>query len=457
MKKELLLLVVFLYSLVGSSQSILDFKQLRYEEDYSRLQTDSSTDWYRQLKYTPLNQHKTSYISVGGDIRLQYFNIQNEVWGDEPKDKDGFLFARYQAHADLHAGKYFRAFVQLQSSLVNGRLKTSGVDENPLEVHQAFVDINTFLGGKATLTLRAGRQEMFYGSQRIISVRDGPNNRLSFDALKGIFHAGDYQFDLFYSQPVAAQKGLFNDKLNKDAKFWGAYLIKNKFLHFTNIDLYYVGLWKRNASFDDGKGREKRHSVGSRLWGNVKSWKYDAEGLYQFGHFADKRIDAWTASLSTSYEFSKTKLRPTIGLKTEMISGDAYYGDNKLETFNPLFPRGGYFGLASIIGPSNLIDVHPSLAITPLRHLTWSMDYDVFWRYSRNDGIYAPHVALIYSGKKTNRRFIGQQLSCDLVYTPNSFMYFRGEFTWFKAGDFLKEVGTGKDILFTGITTWFKL
>lgn len=62
------------------------------------------------------------------------------------------------------------------------------------------------------------------------------------------------------------------------------------------------------------------------------------------------------------YKFSKTKLKPEIGLKTELIRGDREYDDNKPETFNPLFPRGGYFGLAALIGPVNLIDIHPSLS-----------------------------------------------------------------------------------------------
>ena len=196
--------------------------------------------------------------------------------------------------------------------------------------------------------------------------------------------------------------------------------------------MYYFGLWKSNARFDDGIGKEMRHSIGSRIWANKKFWRYDIEGLYQFGDFANKKIDAWTFSINTGYKFANAILKPEIGIKTELISGDATYNDNKLQTFNPLFPRGGYFGLVSLIGPANLFDIHPSFTLELSRRLFLNMDYDIFWRYSRNDGIYGPNVALIYSGNNSNQKSIGRQYSTYLEYTPNNFLYFRGEFTWFR-------------------------
>jgi hypothetical protein len=57
-----------------------------------------------------------------------------------------------------------------------------------------------------------------------------------------------------------------------------------------NFDLYYLGLWKQNAAFDDGEGEERRHSIGTRIWNMKGDWHYDMEALYQFGKFADKRF-----------------------------------------------------------------------------------------------------------------------------------------------------------------------
>jgi hypothetical protein len=438
------------------SQNIPAFKSLRYDENYASLKNDSTTNWYQKIKYHPLSKTADVYLSIGGDIRFQYFWFKNEDWGEATEDKDGYVLTRYLAHADFHAGRNFRTFIQLQSSLVNSKITTNPVEENPLELHQAFADINFIQRKNMSLVFRIGRQELSYGSQRLISVRELPNNRQSFNAVKAFYNFKHYQFDFFYGNYVSAKKGIFNDGFNQRTKLWGGYITSNKFPLFHNIDFYYLGLLKEAASFDDGTARELRHSIGTRIWSNKNVFMYDAEAVGQWGNFGDQQINAWTLSLNASYQLSRSGLKPAIGLKTELISGNKNYNDGKLQTFNPLFPRGAYFGLAALIGPANLADIHPSLALQLSKRLNLNIDYDIFWRYSTNDGIYAPNVSIIYSGKSIGEKFIGSQYATDLVYAPNNFLYFRAEFTWFAAGSFLKSAGPGKDILFTAFTAQLK-
>ncbi|MET0465847.1 MAG: alginate export family protein [Chitinophagaceae bacterium] len=430
------------------------FKPLRYDEDYRYLSRDTAGDWYQQMKYTRLSATGSSYLSLGGEARIQYFNLKNEDWGDAGSDKDGFVLARYLFHADLRAGKKFRLFTQLQSSLANGKPSFSPVEQNEMELHQAFADFDSKLGS-GTWLLRFGRQEMSYGSQRLISVRELPNNRQSFDGLKTSWKNDRYQFDMFYTYYVQAKKGIFNDAVNDDVRLWGAYMVRNKIPVLHNIDLYYLGLRKQRAVFVDGDGRELRHSVGTRIWRNNSDWQYDLEGVYQWGKFGSRTISAWTASANISHTVLSLKLKPVIGLKAEMISGDKQSGDDRLNTFNPLFPRGAYFGLAALIGPANLIDLHPYIELAVAKDLSWQTDYDVFWRKSREDGIYGPNVQIIYPAG-VEAKHIGQQLGTALVYTPNPFLSLRGEFTWFNAGGYLKQSGAGKDILMAGATIQFK-
>ena len=439
----------------NAQEEFPSFKLLRYNEDYSFLKTDTGSSWYKKMKFIDLSRKGNSYLSLGGEVRYQYFNITNEDWGVAPKDRDGYLFSRFLAHTDFHAGNNFRLFAQLQGSMANGKSSgTSPVDENPLDLHQAFFDVKT---NSSNAIIRFGRQELSYGSQRLVSVRELPNNRQAFDGVKTIFSFGEYKLDAFYSLYVTAKKGIFDDLSNNGISLWGTYLVRNKVLFFKNIDVYYFGLRKKQASFNDGDGKELRHSIGSRIWGNANNWKYDFEGVYQFGIFQGKQIRAWTLSSNSSYKFNHAVLRPELGLKTEAISGDKLQGDNTLQTFNPLFPKGAYFGLAALIGPSNLIDIHPSLSLELVKDkLVWTSDYDAFWRYSNQDGIYAPNVSLIYPSGSVSEKFIGHQTATDLTFTPNDFLYFRGQFTWFKVGDFLKRLSPGKDIFFFGLTSTLK-
>jgi hypothetical protein len=458
MKKIIFILVIQFCQTDIYAQAAVTFKPLRYDEDYTALKKDSSLSWYQKTKYNPLSASGDTYVSLGGEIRYQYFYFKNEDWGESPKDKDGYILTRYLAQADFHPGKHFRSFIQLQSSLANGKIgKPSGVDENQLDLHQAFFDIMLPATSQLqNLILRFGRQELSYGSQRLVAVRDGPNNRQSFDAARIMFTKSRLKADAFFSHYVLSKQNIFDDGFNRNTKFWGAYLVVNKIPLLQNADFYYLGLSKAATTFDDGKGKEVRHSIGSRIWKKNGNWQYDFEGLYQFGKFISKDISAWTISSNTSYTFNSWKCKPQLGLKTELITGDKNYGDNKLNSFNPLFPRGAYFGLAALIGPSNLEDIHPSVSFDLSKNLGLTFDYDAFWRYSLNDGIYAPSTALIYTGKNNGSRFIGQQYATELAYTPNHFLYFRVEFTWFKSGTYLKMASPGKDILFTGFTAQLK-
>lgn len=221
-----------------------------------------------------LGQERTdsTYISFGGDVRYQYFLFKNEEWGAAPADRDGYILMRYLGHADLHMGKHFRTFVQLQSSLAGGKEKPpSPVDENQLDLHQAFIDLKL-----KKFTLRIGRQEFSFGSQRLVSVREGPNNRQAFDAI-------DLQYGkshLFFSHYVLSKQKIFDDKFDHHTKFWGLYMV------FKHLDLYYLGLQKGSTAFDDGTGKELRHSVGTRAFNKTSRWQYDFEAVYQWGNSA---------------------------------------------------------------------------------------------------------------------------------------------------------------------------
>jgi len=432
------------------------FKPLRFDDDNTQFATDSTGNWYHQLKFIALNTQKSAYLSFGGEFRTQYFNYVNPSWGDDPKDADGFVLSRYLLHGDIHLGKYVRAFAQLQSSLSNGEAGLpSAVNENPLDLHQAFVDFNFLSEKDRALTFRLGRQELLYGSQRLVSVRDAPNNRQAFDGAKILFSTKRFKADAFFSHYVQAQNKIFDDVPTSNIAFWGAYATVNQVPFFNALDFYYFGIKKRSAVYDDGKGKELRHSIGLRSYKAGKNWQYDLEGLYQFGTFNSSKISAWTISANVSHSFD-VDLHPKLGLKTELISGDREYGDGRLNTFNPLFPRGGYFGLAALIGPSNLFDIHPSIELSVAKGLIWTTDYDVFYRLSKNDGIYAVSGRLLYSGKETTSNHIGGQLGTALEYTPMPYLYVRAEVNWFDAGDYLKQAGSGKNILMSGITVTLK-
>ncbi|MCA1920300.1 MAG: alginate export family protein, partial [Flavobacterium piscis] len=182
MKNTIRLLVLLGIFFSANAQQRPVFQKLRYDDNVTYLK-DSTRNWYEKIKYIPLSQNSNFYASIGGEARFQYTYTVNDKWGDDSDEGDGYLLSRYLLHADVHLG-IFRTFVELQSSLANSKTDPSPVDQNELDFHQAFLDIDFINTENERLTVRSGRQEMSYGSQRLIAVREGPNSRLAFDAVK---------------------------------------------------------------------------------------------------------------------------------------------------------------------------------------------------------------------------------------------------------------------------------
>ncbi|MGH7378212.1 MAG: alginate export family protein, partial [Candidatus Methylomirabilales bacterium] len=146
------------------------YKPLRFEEDYRYLRDRAlRTDFWDPIKYILLKGDGGHFLSLGGEARERYEFFKHFAWGAGPEDRDGHLLQRHLLHADLHLGEQLRLFGQLQSSLEHGRKGgPRPTDEDQLDVHQAFAELKPRFGEAAARMLRVGRQEMSFGSSRLV-------------------------------------------------------------------------------------------------------------------------------------------------------------------------------------------------------------------------------------------------------------------------------------------------
>lgn len=116
-------------------------------------------------------------------------------------------------HTDLRLGSRFRFFGQLKSGIeVNRTGGPRPADEDLLDVYQAFIDVGLWRSGEDVLTLRVGRQEMAFGSSRLVSFREGPNVRQSFDGARLTMNKAGWQVDTFATKPAETARGIFDDR-----------------------------------------------------------------------------------------------------------------------------------------------------------------------------------------------------------------------------------------------------
>ncbi len=437
-----------------TTSSPLPYQLNRADEDYRYLRDPARrTDFWDPIKYMPLNASGSWYLSLGGEARERYEYFNKPNWGAGPPGS-GYFLQRYFLQADLQMGEHVHMFTQLQSSLENGREGgPRPADQDELDLHQAFLDLKFNFGRDGSFVLRSGRQELEYGSQRIISVREGPNVRQSFDGFRAKVRAGDIQVDGFVTKPVQTNRYVFDDGTDNNRGLWGLYsVLPLPVIPEVNIDLYYIGYHNAEARFNQGTASETRHSVGTRLWRTAKPIDYNFEFIYQWGRFGNGDIRAWTAASDTGYTFSSLPFHPRLGLRANITSGDGDPNNPNLQTFNPLFPKGAYFSEDNLVGPVNHIDLNPCVDLYFTDRLSLSVDWDFFWRQSIHDGVYNNAVALVRSSNNSTARYVGGQPQAQLQWNIDRHITFIAIYAHFFAGQFLKETGPYKDVDY--FTTW---
>jgi hypothetical protein len=110
--------------------------------------------------------------------------------------------------------------------------------------------------------------------------------------------------------------------------------------------------------------------------------------MAQTGEVGAKEIRAWALGGRTGYTFANLAWTPRIGCQADAASGDNHPGDNKIESFNPLFPNGYYFTLGGYTGYTNLIHLKPSITVNPVAGLSVMAAVGLQWRQTSADAVY---------------------------------------------------------------------
>jgi len=390
--------------------------------------------------------------SIGGEARLAGESFHHLRFEPDPA-WDTYLLQRYLLHGDLTIGESARLFAELQYSSVTGReTDPRPTDQDAPDVHQAFGEAH----GESWFA-RAGRQELQYGSSRLISVRNGPNVRLAFDAARLRAEFGGWTLDAFAGRPVEIDRGAFDDQAEEDELLAGFYatLASSDTLP-GGLDLYLLAYINDEAEFAQGAGRERRGSIGSRWFGTSGGLDWNFEGVAQWGSFEDDPIRAWTLASDSGFTWSDATWKPRLGLKADFISGDADRDHDRLGTFNALFPRGSYFGDIGIVGPANLIDLHPSLDLHFTADVTLTADCVFFWRASTDDALYGPSGNIVRDDPTSEARYIGTQPSLIASWRVDRRLTLIATATHFAPGAFLRETGPHESIDFFRLEAIFR-
>ncbi|NPU12478.1 alginate export family protein [Bradyrhizobium sp. 83002] len=368
----------------------------RWQEDWSVLANPAlRTQAFDPIKYIPLQAGvPQSYVSFGMTLRERFESLDAASFGIGGAKPDQHVLQRLQIHADAHFDEHWQAFVQLEDARAFGKANITSVDQNPLDLRLAFLAyVNATEQG--TFKARVGRQDFDFDLQRFVSSRDGPNVRQSFDALWGDWESGPWRFIGFVSQPVQYNLVRPFDDTSNGKFLFHTFRVERQVLGTNELSAYYSYYQRDNARFLDAAGLEQRHVLDLRFAGKLAGFDWDLEAMGQAGSVGAKQIRAWGAGARVGYTFADVAWQPRIGLQLDGASGDRHRGDDRIETFNPLFPNGYYFSLAGFTGYTNLIHLKPSLTVKPTAALSFMAAIGLQWRATTADAIYVqPNVAV---------------------------------------------------------------
>lgn len=431
------------------------FRPFRFDEDFRGAARDRLPDWLRPLKAVPLGGGVTA--SLGGELRWRFEGVDEPRFGLAPVAEDDYVLQRALLHADLRTQAGHRAFVQLGSHYALGKALPNGpADENRLGVQQAFLD-GPLPGVDATL--RLGRQEIAFGSQRLVGVREGPNIRQAFDGARLLVPLGSGQgpgqggVDLFLARPVAVTARPFGDEPDSRQLFWGAYGSGIATLApGLRLDAYYLGLRRRDARFGPVTGTDRRHTLGGRLAGRSGAWDVNLDAGWQVGGHAGRDVSSGFAAGDAGYTLSALPWSPRLGLRAAWASGDEDPRDGDVGTFHPLFPRGAQFSEAGITGLANMIELFPHVVVQPAPTLAFLAGAELLWRQTTADAVYTqPFVPVPGTAGRGGRR-TGTQWYAQASYVPATWWSLNAAVAYFETGPGLDAVG-GRDSTYVGVWT----
>ena len=429
---------------------------LRYNDtNFLYLRTEKTDkNFFNPIKYIRLNKGGRTFLTLGGEIRENYQWIKNENWGDIPpdwKDDNGFIWHRIMIHADLKFDRKIRVFAQLKNTAVVSRAggPRPVTDKDDISLHQAFVDYN-FGGGDNRFTIRAGRQEHNFGWGKLVSVREGPNNRQNFDG-DTLFHTNKFcNSRLFFANDVSVANGAFDNQRVKDKYIFGLYSnFTLRSVPSLLFEPYYIRSNTPAMVLAGKEGTDKRNSAGLRIASRKQGILYELEAVYQWGRFSVREISAYSVVGMIGYEWKKSKWMPKIQLWGGVSTGDKSNSE-RLNTYNPLYPRPP-FSQAFAFGVTNINAAQLECSLRPLPAFRVSAGVFLLKRNSHDDGIYTPGVTPIRPMQWQNNLAEFSNSLADYNYIDAE--YFAGRHWQFnfqaavvQPGRFIRQTGAGKTI-----------
>ena len=424
----------------------------------------------------PFESVEDTRISLGGEVRYRYMDEANRLRPPFVKPVAAtYDLLRWRNYLDIKHSDWFRGYIEMIDASQNfSELLPTGIDINHWDLLNAFVDLKVLERDEKPVWFRTGRQELSFGSQRLISPLDWANTRRSFQGLRLSSGGSTWDVDAWLTNPVSTATpgtggglgpNLGVNRLGNTLDFpdrgilfgggWATYKgIKDHTIH-TFL------LYDHHDRFTGGIG----FPVGDRItYGNNwigtfnvadgnRQWLTDVEGGYQFGTDSGQLKDlgaTGTQVVSAGYLttglghcWKSVPWEPTIWGFYDYASGS---NNPKGGTDSTFFQYYGlvhaYLGLIDNLARQNITDINYRMTLKPTKKVQLTMAQHFFQLATANDTLYT--VTGTPFGKPGHGRDVGNEIDFLTTYNYNQNLNLEVGYFFFQYGSYVEAATPGR-------------
>lgn len=257
------------------------------------------------------------------------------------------------------------------------------------DLRQGYLDFHERPGG-VPIEIIAGRQELKFGSERIIGISDWTNNSRSWDGFDA--RIGDKNRIDIFSTSVVAVHPTSLDKHGAGLNFHGAYGSITTWIPKVHLSPYVLVHTARGVTSNQGiKGNEIETTFGAEIEGSLPThFDYEANASLQRGSYSNNSIHAGQTFDKLSYTLAKVPWTPRLGGEFDYATGNNNANANVIATYDQSYPSNhNAFGLVDLFGYQNIRQERINLDLGPSKNFTMLFQGGFLDLAQKNDSIYS--------------------------------------------------------------------
>ena len=356
-----------------------------------------------------------AWLEIGGQIRGRFEGVSGtSLLNNSPDD---YYASRIRIHLGIKPTSWLRFFAEAQDTRVGAYNKSPAPSTlyNPLDFRQGYVELN--FEGTAGVRFRAGRQELAFGSERLIGPADWGISR-TFDALDLTLSAGRAKVDLIAGTAVLVDPSRI-DPHKPGEHVYGAYGSIRGILPGMNLEPYLLFKQTLKVKSETAvKGDALVASPGARIFGTAPGRiDYAFEAVLQRGSYSSDQIAAFGSSSVIGWTLSDAVFKPRLSAEYSYASGDPTAKDGGRNTFDQFYPSNhGYYGMIDQFGWKNLKNARVGLDMLPVKKLKVRTDFNEFYLATIEDGLYNSGGTSVVLNRSAASAHIGSEINTVGLY-----------------------------------------